>query len=200
MVWCDILCFPSFLYNPRRTIQNRQGQSKSDTGRPRLAQSAVVPNISNGTNAETRPRVSEGKSTCLTNKPGSKTQTAKGKVWLYAKYEEETRELCFFSDSYMSHIMFIHIPSIAFRQLPSMLLFATFSRTFWSHSASIFSPTADCFLHAAWEVCITVCTVFQTNTSLWSPLHWCLKVKVQVFLSMQNNHRNSWQMSRQFQI
>ena len=34
--------------------QNHQGQRKKDTGRPRLAQSAVVPNISKGTNAETR--------------------------------------------------------------------------------------------------------------------------------------------------
>ena len=33
----------------------------------------VVPNIGKGTNAETRPRVSEGKSTWLANKPGSKT-------------------------------------------------------------------------------------------------------------------------------
>ena len=29
----------------------------------------------------------------------SKTQTAKGTVWLYVKYQEETQKLCFFSDS-----------------------------------------------------------------------------------------------------
>ena len=85
MVWCDILSFPSLLYNPQRTTKNHQGQSKRDTGRPRLAQSAVVPNISKGTNAETRPRVSEGKSTCLANKPGSKTQTAKGTTFDYMR-------------------------------------------------------------------------------------------------------------------
>ena len=74
---------PSLLYNPQRTTQNQQGQSKRDTGRPRLAQSAVVPNTGKGTNAETRPRVSEGKSACLANKPGSKTQTAKGTTFDY---------------------------------------------------------------------------------------------------------------------
>ena len=83
MIWCDILCFPSLLYNPQRTTQNHQGQSKRDTGRPRLAQSAVIPKIGKGTNAETRPRISEGKSTCLANKPGSKTQTTKGTTFGY---------------------------------------------------------------------------------------------------------------------
>ena len=56
------------MYNPQRTTQNRQGQSKRDTGRPRLAQSAVVPSTGKGTNAETRPRVSEGKSCQQTRK------------------------------------------------------------------------------------------------------------------------------------
>ena len=43
----------------------------------------MVPNISKGTNAKTRPRVSEGKSACLVNKPGSKTQIAKGTTFDY---------------------------------------------------------------------------------------------------------------------
>ena len=66
--------FPPFCIIPSILQKNHQGQSKRDTGHPRLAQSAVVPNNSMGTNAETRPRVSEGKSTCLANKPGSKSQ------------------------------------------------------------------------------------------------------------------------------
>ena len=43
------------------------------------------PILARGTNAETRPRVSEGKSTCLANYPGSKTQTAKGTTFNYMR-------------------------------------------------------------------------------------------------------------------
>ena len=37
----------------------------------------MVPNTGKGTNAETRPRVSEGKSACLANKPGAKHRLRK---------------------------------------------------------------------------------------------------------------------------
>ena len=85
MSWSDVIfcAFPPFCIIPSVLQKNHQGQSKRGTGRPRVAQSAVVPNISKGTNAETCPRVSEGKSACLANKPGSKTQTAKGTTFDY---------------------------------------------------------------------------------------------------------------------
>ena len=87
MSWSDVTfyAFPPFCIIPSVLQKNRQGQSKRDTDHPRLAQSAVVPSTGKGTNAETCPCVSEGKSTCFANKPGSKTQTVKGTTFDYMR-------------------------------------------------------------------------------------------------------------------
>ena len=54
MSWSDVTfyAFPPFCIIPSVVQKNHQRQSKRDTAHPRLAQSAVVPNISMGTNAE----------------------------------------------------------------------------------------------------------------------------------------------------
>ena len=106
MSWSDVIfcAFPPFCIIPSVLQKNHQGQNKRDTGRPRLAQSAVVPNIGKGTNAETRPRVTERESTCLANKPGSKTQTAEGSTFDYMRSIRKRLRISGFSQTASSVI------------------------------------------------------------------------------------------------
>ena len=85
LLWSNMTfyAFPSFSIIPSTLHKLYQGQNKRDIDCPRLAQSAMVPNTGKETNAETHPRVSERKLTCLANKPRSKTQTAKGLTFDY---------------------------------------------------------------------------------------------------------------------
>ena len=90
MSWSDVTfyAFPCFCIIPSVVQKNHQRQSKRDTAHPRLAQSAVVPNISMGTNAESCQQTWKQNTDC-----------ERHYVWLYVKYQEETQKLCFFSDS-----------------------------------------------------------------------------------------------------
>ena len=88
MSWSDVIfcAFPPFCIIPsvlQKIIKDRARGILVVPDWPSQPWYPII--IGKGTKTETCPRVSEGKSTCLANKPGSKTQTAKGTTFDYMR-------------------------------------------------------------------------------------------------------------------
>ena len=166
MSWSDVIfcAFPPFCIIPSVLQKNHQGQSKRGTGRPRLAQSAVIPKIGKGTNAETRPRISEGKSTCLANKPGSKTQTAKGTTFEYMRRISKRLRSSVFSQTASSVICSSWRSGTSRQYATYIARWKRYANEWGIHSVSPSERSSKFSGHAV-QCCYSSCLTFWTTVS-----------------------------------